>query len=172
MTVKSDWFSASDLAELGKSGVADLPTTAQGCRLRAEGAGWESREVPGRGGPGGKRTEYRPDPETLRRIEEHNQSLTSPEEPDRRHGDRRKDSAQEPKPRDQGKGTDMGLMARALEAVVIVLQPDETGMTLEDERDLLHALYARFVVVKRDATVEEIADYLRYCIENRPRAAG
>ncbi|MDT3668969.1 MAG: hypothetical protein ROZ37_01400 [Aromatoleum sp.] len=62
------WFSASELAKLGQEGVARLPTTPRGCRLRAESLHWETRKAHARGGPGGMRVEYCPDAETLAAI--------------------------------------------------------------------------------------------------------
>lgn len=58
--VDLQWFSAYDLAKLGTNLVAGLPTTAPGCKGRAESEGWETRVVKGKGGKGGMRTEYKP----------------------------------------------------------------------------------------------------------------
>lgn len=55
-----EWFSAYELAKLGAELVGGLPTTAPGCKGRAESEGWESRTVKGKGGKGGLRTEYKP----------------------------------------------------------------------------------------------------------------
>lgn len=65
------WFSADELARLGSAGIAGLPVTTQGCRTRANREGWESREVRGKGGPGGVKAQYRPDDQTLNLIKKH-----------------------------------------------------------------------------------------------------
>lgn len=54
------WFSAGELSLLGEQLVAGLPTTMRGCTRMAKNVGWVSREVKGKGGPGGIRTEYQP----------------------------------------------------------------------------------------------------------------
>lgn len=59
------WFSASELSLLGERFVAGLPTTMRGCTRHAQAKGWASRQVNGRGGPGGVRTEYQPPVEVL-----------------------------------------------------------------------------------------------------------
>jgi len=47
-----------------------LPRSQKGIRERAQREGWSSREVPGKGGPGGMRTEYQPPPDVQRQINE------------------------------------------------------------------------------------------------------
>lgn len=73
-----DWFSAADLAALGQAYVAGLPATGRGNRARAEREGWEARQVKGKGGPGGVKTEYKPDAKTLRLIAEHFSHVSAP----------------------------------------------------------------------------------------------
>lgn len=63
-----EWFSAAELEEFGKEGVADLPRSSPGCTLRATNEEWESREVKGKGGRGGVKTEYKPPLDILNNI--------------------------------------------------------------------------------------------------------
>lgn len=65
------WFSAAELAKLGSDLVAGLPTTAPGCKGRAESEGWEQRTVKGKGGKGGMRTEYMPTGKVKDAIEDY-----------------------------------------------------------------------------------------------------
>lgn len=65
--VKS-WFSAGDLALLGAQFVAGIPTTMRGAGQMAQRLAWVSREVKGKGGKGGIRTEYQPPAEVLALI--------------------------------------------------------------------------------------------------------
>lgn len=60
--VRKLYISAEELAELGVSGI---PRSRQGVRDRARRDKWEERQVPGKGGPGGQRTEYAPPDELL-----------------------------------------------------------------------------------------------------------
>lgn len=62
------WFSAGELSRLGGKSIASLPKTLQGCKWRANSEGWVKREVPGKGGPGGLRTEYQPPADVLALI--------------------------------------------------------------------------------------------------------
>ena len=63
------WFSAGELARLGKEGVSDIPTTDPGCTLRAQKSDWMSRVVDCMGGKKGKRTEYQPPADVLALIQ-------------------------------------------------------------------------------------------------------
>ncbi|THF65868.1 hypothetical protein E6C76_10035 [Pseudothauera nasutitermitis] len=56
------WLSAEDMAQLSARGIPGLPGTARGCRDKAQREGWPSRQVQGRGGPGGIKTLFRPPP--------------------------------------------------------------------------------------------------------------
>lgn len=47
-----------------------LPRSQKGIRERAQREGWLSREVPGKGGPGGTRIEYQAPPEVQAQIDE------------------------------------------------------------------------------------------------------
>jgi len=69
-------------------------------------------------------------------------------------------------------GLNVALVTACMNAVVEVLLPDETDMSADEEAHLVNALYARFMKVKRNATQEDVADYLRYCLENSPQKAG
>lgn len=60
--VRKLYISAEELAELGVPGV---PRSRQGVRDRARRDKWEERQVPGKGGPGGQRTEYAPPDDLL-----------------------------------------------------------------------------------------------------------
>lgn len=68
-TKAENWFSASELSRLGKSGVADLPTTDPGCTGRAQREKWDSRESPCMGGKKGLRTEYCPPDGVLDQVQ-------------------------------------------------------------------------------------------------------
>ncbi|AKH36868.1 hypothetical protein AAW31_02125 [Nitrosomonas communis] len=46
-----------------------IPTSTRQCRARAKRENWQSREVPGRGGPQGKKTEFLPPKEILVEIQ-------------------------------------------------------------------------------------------------------
>lgn len=63
------WFSAGELSLLGERFVAGLPGTMRGCARMAKRKKWISREVPGRGGKGGIRTEYHPPSTVLALIQ-------------------------------------------------------------------------------------------------------
>jgi len=67
-TKVESWFSAGELAALGKRGVAGLPTSEPGCTGRAHRDGWESRVVPCMGGKKGVRTEYQPPADVLLQV--------------------------------------------------------------------------------------------------------
>ncbi len=54
------WFSADELARLSPHLVIKIPTSSRQCRARAQREKWQSRKVPGRGGPQGEKTEYLP----------------------------------------------------------------------------------------------------------------
>lgn len=64
-----EWFSAYELADFGKAGIGKLPRSAPGCTGRAITQQWEYREVKGKGGKGGVRTEYKPPQDTLNDIQ-------------------------------------------------------------------------------------------------------
>lgn len=53
------WFSTSELAKLGAARVVKLPGTLAGISNRAREEHWEKRQVPGKGGKGGLKTEYK-----------------------------------------------------------------------------------------------------------------
>lgn len=57
MSSDSCWYSAAELAAMKLPG---LPTTEKRLRERAQKEGWVSRQVPGKGGKSGLRTEYQP----------------------------------------------------------------------------------------------------------------
>lgn len=56
---------------LFKMQLPSLPRSTKGIRQRAQSQQWPSREVNGRGGPRGKRTEYQVPPEIQREIDAH-----------------------------------------------------------------------------------------------------
>ncbi len=64
------WFSADDLAKLSRHLVIKIPTSARQCRARAKREEWPSREVRGKGGPRGQKTEFRPPDNILAEIQE------------------------------------------------------------------------------------------------------
>lgn len=66
-TVKTH-YSCAELAEMKLPG---LPGSERRMRDRAEKEGWESRQVPGKGGKGGLRTEYQPPAAIMALIKEH-----------------------------------------------------------------------------------------------------
>lgn len=74
----SNWYSAHDLAKLGKQLIGGLPTSAPGCTGRAKSENWESREVKGKGGKGGKRTEYKPPQAVLNAIKAYTPAESRP----------------------------------------------------------------------------------------------
>lgn len=53
------WFSAAEIAQLGNALIGGLPKSIRGALGRAKANAWESRIVPGRGGKGGLKTEYK-----------------------------------------------------------------------------------------------------------------
>ena len=53
------WFSTGDLAKLGAARVVKLPGTIAGISNRAKEEQWQKRQVPGKGGKGGVKTEYK-----------------------------------------------------------------------------------------------------------------
>lgn len=53
------WFSTSDLAKLGAARAVKLPGTLAGISNRAREENWDKRQVPGKGGKGGLKTEYK-----------------------------------------------------------------------------------------------------------------
>lgn len=57
MSSDSGWHSAAEIAAMKSPG---LPTTEKRVRERAQRESWTSRQVPGKGGKGGLRTEYQP----------------------------------------------------------------------------------------------------------------
>lgn len=63
------WFSADDLAKLSQHLVIKIPTSSRQCRARAKREKWLSREVHGRGGPRGKKTEFIPPDDILAEIQ-------------------------------------------------------------------------------------------------------
>ncbi len=64
------WFSADDLAKLSQYLVIKIPTSSRQCRARAKREKWLSREVHGKGGPRGKKTEFIPPDDILAEIQE------------------------------------------------------------------------------------------------------
>lgn len=67
--VTIEWFSAADLAALGAAGVFLMPRSERRAGESARKFGWEERQVPGKGGKGGMRTEYRPSENILAIIQ-------------------------------------------------------------------------------------------------------
>lgn len=67
--VEKEWFSAAELALLGRQLVAGLPKSVPGCTGRAKIENWLTRSVPGKGGKGGMRTEYRPTGKIMQEIQ-------------------------------------------------------------------------------------------------------
>ncbi len=63
------WFSADDLAKLSQHLVIKIPTSSRQCRARAKREKWLSREVHGKGGPRGKKTEFIPPDDILVEIQ-------------------------------------------------------------------------------------------------------
>ena len=55
--MNSPWYSAAQLAQMK---LAGLPGSEPGMRMRAQSENWLSRQVPGKGGKNGLRTEYQP----------------------------------------------------------------------------------------------------------------
>jgi len=62
------WFSADELAKLSPHLVTRIPVSPRQCRERAKREKWLSREVPGKGGPRGKKTEFLPPENILSEI--------------------------------------------------------------------------------------------------------
>ncbi len=62
------WFSADELAKLSQHLVTRIPVSSRQCRERAKREEWLSREVPGKGGPRGKKTEFLPPENILSEI--------------------------------------------------------------------------------------------------------
>jgi len=60
MDVNFRWFSAAQLAALGEAAVIYFPRSERRAGERARKLGWTERQVQGRGGKGGKRTEFTP----------------------------------------------------------------------------------------------------------------
>ena len=54
------WFSAAQLALLGKDEIIEIPGSERRAGERARKLGWLDRQVRGKGGRGGKRTEFQP----------------------------------------------------------------------------------------------------------------
>lgn len=69
--VDKQWFSAAELALLGRELVAGLPKSVPGCKGRAGIEAWETRVVQGKGGKGGMRTEYKPTGKIMQQIQEY-----------------------------------------------------------------------------------------------------
>jgi len=67
LTTSESWYS---IHELHKLKLEELPGSQKGIRDRVQRENWPTREVPGRGGPGGKRVEYQPPPELQHLINE------------------------------------------------------------------------------------------------------
>jgi hypothetical protein len=61
MNGQKEWYSAVELSQLKLPG---LPGTGRGLREYPKRDGWQARQVKGKGGPGGLRTEYKL-PQTL-----------------------------------------------------------------------------------------------------------
>lgn len=62
------WFSADELAKLSPHLVTRIPVSPRQCRERAKREKWLSREVAGKGGPRGKKTEFLPPENILSEI--------------------------------------------------------------------------------------------------------
>jgi phage repressor protein C with HTH and peptisase S24 domain len=60
MDINKSWFSAAELAALGQMSVIKVPRSERRAGEKARRLGWEEREVLGKGGKGGVKTEYQP----------------------------------------------------------------------------------------------------------------
>lgn len=62
------WFSAAEIAQLGKALIGGLPKSSRGALGRAKDNHWENRIVPGKGGKGGLKTEYKLPQEVMKIV--------------------------------------------------------------------------------------------------------
>lgn len=63
------WFSAAEIAQLGKALIGGLPKSTRGALGRAKDKHWDNRIVQGKGGKGGLKTEYKLPQEVMKVVQ-------------------------------------------------------------------------------------------------------